>query len=67
MIVIATFEAVGYKNISRHQNVLLFSQKEYDIIRDTVEASKTKVQDCYTTKEVAELAGCSTATVKRSF
>ena len=52
-----------YKNIGKNQNVLLFSQKEYDMIRDTVEASKTKIQDYYTTKEIAELAGCSTATV----
>ena len=41
----------------------MFTQAEYVLIHDTIETNKTPVQDLFTTKEVAELAGCSTATV----
>lgn len=52
-----------YKNVGKNQNVLFYPQEEFEIIRDTIEASKATIKDYYTTKEIAELAGCSTATV----
>ena len=61
---IKQFQLKGiFKNMGRNINVLVFTQAEYELIHDTIETNKTPVQDLFTTKEVAELAGCSTATV----
>ena len=52
-----------YKNIGHHQNVLFFSQSQFDMIRDTIESNKVVERNYYTSKDVAELAGCSVGNV----
>ena len=61
---IRKFKFVGmFKNIGGNQNVLIYPETEFLMIRDTIEGNKIVEKNYYTTQQVADLAGVSPSCV----
>jgi len=64
---IKRFKFVGiFKNIDGNQNVLVYPQTVFDMLRDSLESNKVLEKNYYTSQQVADLAGVTPSCVSNT-